>query len=108
MTAPDNEVPSTSWAVWAWQAYREGRLVQARATPAPAAMTPEVAKLVEAVERLLPVARHYGGLTDDHVAAIENAEATVRNFRKVSTVKHSLTTAAALRAGGDAHGGKDG
>lgn len=27
--APDNEAPSTSWAVWAWQAFRDGRLVQA-------------------------------------------------------------------------------
>ena len=25
---PDNEVPATSWAVWAWQAYRDGRLVE--------------------------------------------------------------------------------
>ena len=28
MTAPDREAPSTSWAVWAWQAYRDGRLVE--------------------------------------------------------------------------------
>ena len=40
MTAPDNQAPSTSWAVWAWQAYRDGRLVEALATPA--AMTPEI------------------------------------------------------------------
>jgi len=25
---PDREVPATSWAVWAWQAYRDGRLVE--------------------------------------------------------------------------------
>ena len=25
----DREVPATSWAVWAWQAYRDGRLVEA-------------------------------------------------------------------------------
>lgn len=30
----DRETPSTSWAVWAWQAYREGRLVEASALPA--------------------------------------------------------------------------
>lgn len=29
----DRETPSTSWAVWAWQAYREGRLVEASALP---------------------------------------------------------------------------
>lgn len=29
MTAPDREAPSTSWSVWAWQAYRDGRLVEA-------------------------------------------------------------------------------
>jgi hypothetical protein len=25
----DRDVPATSWAVWAWQAYRDGRLVEA-------------------------------------------------------------------------------
>ena len=25
----DREIPATSWAVWAWQAYRDGRLVEA-------------------------------------------------------------------------------
>jgi hypothetical protein len=25
--------PSTSWAVWAWQAYQEGRLVEAHTLP---------------------------------------------------------------------------
>ena len=24
-----SDAPSTSWATWAWQAYREGRLVEA-------------------------------------------------------------------------------
>ena len=33
----DRETPSTSWAVWAWQAYREGRLVEVPAQKARAA-----------------------------------------------------------------------
>jgi len=26
--APDGEVPATTWAVWAWQAYRDKQLVE--------------------------------------------------------------------------------
>lgn len=51
MTAPDRETPSTSWAVWAWQAYRDGRLVEASETHTPLAdalAVPEIAALVYA------------------------------------------------------------
>lgn len=34
----DRETPSTSWAVWAWNAYREGRLVEAK----PAVTVPDL------------------------------------------------------------------
>lgn len=56
MTAPDRETPSTSWAVWAWQAYRDGRLVEARPTPlAEALAVPEVAALRVALAGLTAV-----------------------------------------------------
>ena len=29
-----SDMPSTSWAIWAWQAYRDGRLVEADAMKA--------------------------------------------------------------------------
>jgi hypothetical protein len=41
--------PSTSWAVWAWQAYQKGRLVESHALPA----DPRVEKLVEALRELV-------------------------------------------------------
>lgn len=44
---------------------------------------PDVSALVEALERLLPVALNYGNLTDEHVSAINNAKATIRHFRNV-------------------------
>jgi hypothetical protein len=28
-----SDAPSTSWAIWAWQAYKDGRLVDAQALP---------------------------------------------------------------------------
>lgn len=49
MTAPDREAPSTSWSVWAWQAYRDGRLVEAN----PAAI--REAALREAAEACIAV-----------------------------------------------------
>lgn len=42
----DREMPSTSWAVWAWQAYRDGALVD------PATLTAENAALKERVAKL--------------------------------------------------------
>jgi hypothetical protein len=47
--------PSTSWAVWAWQAYQEGRLVEAHALPA----DPRVEKLVEAAKAARIVLAEY-------------------------------------------------
>ena len=44
--------PSTSWAVWAWQAYQERRLVEAHALPA----DPRVEKLVEALKPFARIA----------------------------------------------------
>lgn len=41
--------------------------------------------LREALKRLLPAARHYGGLTDDHAKSIEHAEATIRDSQIVAT-----------------------
>ncbi len=58
--------PSTSWAVWAWQAYQEGRLVEAHALPA----DPRVEKLVEAVKAAWG---HDGEPTNAEVAAILDA-----------------------------------
>jgi hypothetical protein len=43
-----SEAPSTSWAIWAWQAYKDGRLVDA---PAPPAVQPDAAAIREAALR---------------------------------------------------------
>lgn len=46
----DRETPATSWAVWAWQAYRDGRLIDAaRAEKAEA----EVERLRDALSDLV-------------------------------------------------------
>ena len=42
----DDQIPATSWAVWAWQAYRDGRLVEANR------IEELEAKLAKAVEAL--------------------------------------------------------
>ena len=43
------------------------------------------ADMAAAAENLIPVALHYGGLTDEHVDAIKRAETTIRDFRSVRT-----------------------
>ncbi len=49
----DREMPSTSWAVWAWQAYRDGALVDpATLTAENAALKARVAKLETALHRI--------------------------------------------------------
>lgn len=48
----DSEIPATSWAVWAWQAYRDGRLVEYDRTELEAKLAAErerCAKVAESV-----------------------------------------------------------
>jgi hypothetical protein len=44
-TMSDREIPATSWAVWAWQAYRDGRLVEADSTEELTAMRNTMSEL---------------------------------------------------------------
>jgi hypothetical protein len=54
-----SEAPATSWAIWAWQAYKDGRLVDAPALPAvqPDAAAIREAALVKALDAAFPIVR---------------------------------------------------
>lgn len=78
MTAPDREAPSTSWAVWAWEAYREGRLVDASATPAPDAA---VKRVVDLLDDLTERQWVIDGLTMSELKEITDAIGAVREVQ---------------------------
>jgi len=52
----DREAPATSWAVWAWQAYRDGRLVEADRIEE---LEVKLAKAVEGLKRIDDASIHF-------------------------------------------------